>query len=188
MNSSWCSTQHGENSQSLTMWVITIARAEKVWAKIQNKFESPLRNIDAGEQRKYSSYPFRVSIFLSGFWVLPVNATLSGESESSKYGSQVSTRPSNHASIASLNGLDRDSEVTLLSPASPQEICPLGVQLWTNPLGITDQLILRKDRCKVPLNTDLLFMYRTSVWYRLSTLRLTTSLLDVRYRTNPKGI
>ena len=77
MNSSWCSTQHGENSQSLTMWVITIARAEKVWAKIQNKFESPLRNIDAGEQRKYSSYPFRVSIFLSGFWVLPVNATLS---------------------------------------------------------------------------------------------------------------
>ena len=27
-----------------------------------------------------------------------------GESESSKYGSQVSTRPSNHASIASLNG------------------------------------------------------------------------------------
>ena len=111
-----------------------------------------------------------------------------GESESSKYGSQVSTRPSNHASIASLNGLDRDSEVTLLSPASPQEICPLGVQLWTNPLGITDQLILRKDRCKVPLNTDLLFMYRTSVWYRLSTLRLTTSLLDVRYRTNPKGI
>ena len=46
-------------------------------SKIQNKFESPLRNIDAGEQRKYSSYPFRVSIFLSGFWVLPVNATLS---------------------------------------------------------------------------------------------------------------
>ena len=45
--------------------------------KIENKFESPLRNIDAGEQRKYSSYPFRVSIFLSGFWVLPVNATLS---------------------------------------------------------------------------------------------------------------
>ena len=106
-----------------------------------------------------------------------------GESESSKYGSQVSTRPSNHASIASLNGLDRDSEVTLLSPASHQEI-----QHWTNPLGITDQLILRKDRCKVPLNTDLLFMYRTSVWYRLSTLRLTTSLLDVRYRTNSKGI
>ena len=48
-----------------------------------------------------------------------------GESESSKYGSQVWTRPSNHASIVSLNGLDRD--VTLLSPASPQEICPLGV-------------------------------------------------------------
>ena len=84
-----------------------------------------------------------------------------GESESSKYGSQVSTRPSNHASIASLNGLDRDLEVTLLSPASPQEICPLGIQLWTNPLGITDHLILRKDRCKVPLNTDLLIMYRT---------------------------
>ena len=84
-----------------------------------------------------------------------------GESESSMYGSQVSTRPSNHASIASLNGLDRDLEVTLLSPASPQEICPLGVQLWTNPLGITDHLILRKDWCKVPLNTDLLIMYRT---------------------------
>ena len=79
----------------------------------------------------------------------------------SKYGSQVSTRPSNHSSIASLNGLDRDSEVTLLSPASPQEICPLGVQLWTNPIGITDHLILRKDWCKVPLNTDLLIMYRT---------------------------
>ena len=42
-----------------------------------------------------------------------------GVSESSKYGSQVSTRPSNHASIASLNGLDRDSEVTLLSPDLP---------------------------------------------------------------------
>ena len=71
-----------------------------------------------------------------------------GELESSKYGSKVSTRPSNHASIARLNGLDRDSEVTLLSPASPQEICPLGVRLGTNPLGITDHLILRKIGAK----------------------------------------
>ena len=91
------------------------------------------------------------------------------ESESSKYGSQVSTRPSNHASIASLNGLDRDTGVTLLSPASPLEICPLGVRLWTNPLGITDHLVLGKDLCKVfglvntgPVSpsTDLLMMYR----------------------------
>ena len=55
-----------------------------------------------------------------------------GESESSKYGSQVSTHPSNHASIASLNGLDRDSEVTLLSPASPRRSA-----LWVSSSGRT---------------------------------------------------
>ena len=46
-----------------------------------------------------------------------------GESDTSKYGSQVKTRPSLHASTASLTGLDRDSEVALLSPASPQADC-----------------------------------------------------------------
>ena len=56
-----------------------------------------------------------------------------GESESSKYGSQVSTRPSNHASIASLNGLDRDSEVTLLSPASPPGDLPFGCPALDEP-------------------------------------------------------
>ena len=46
-----------------------------------------------------------------------------GESDTSKYGSQVKTRPSLHASTASLTGLDMDSEVALLSPASPQADC-----------------------------------------------------------------
>ena len=46
-----------------------------------------------------------------------------GESDTSKYGSQVKTRPSLHASTVSVTGLDRDSEVALLSPASPQADC-----------------------------------------------------------------
>ena len=45
------------------------------------------------------------------------------ESDACKYGSQVTTSPSNHTSIASLTGLDRDSEVAILSPASPQADC-----------------------------------------------------------------
>ena len=62
----------------------------------------------------------------------------------------------------------------------PRLICPLEVRYQTNPIGITDRLVLGKDLFKVagrditgqvPPDTDLLMMYRTRVQYELSSFR-----------------
>ena len=59
------------NSQSKAVWVITVAHAEKSWAKNQNKFERPWRNIDILENKRIlfnSSFLFEF-LPLSGFWI-----------------------------------------------------------------------------------------------------------------------
>ena len=52
--------------------------------------------------------------------------TRPGVSDECKYGSQVSTRPNSDFAHCETVGLDRDSEVTLLGPASPQADLPNG--------------------------------------------------------------
>ena len=65
------------------------------------------------------------SLFLPTHRSTPTR-TQPGVLDDRKYGGQVSTRPKSDFAHCETVGLDRDSEVLLLSPASPQADLPLG--------------------------------------------------------------
>ena len=97
--------------------------------------------------------------------------TQPGVPDNRRYRSQVSTCPKSDFPHCETVGLDRDSEVILLSPASPQADLPLGRPVLDISQKDKRSLSPRKDLLKVLPDTDQLMKYRTAVQYKLSLFR-----------------